>query len=53
MALSYADADIDTQSERLGIRWEAFKTVPFGTEVPYLGLLWDLNARSVCLLERK
>jgi len=52
MAFSYADADIDTGSERLGIRWEASKAVPSGTEVPYLGLLRDLNARSVCLLER-
>jgi hypothetical protein len=52
-AFSYADIDIDILSERLGIRWEASKAIPFGTEVPYLGLLWDLRARTVCLLEKK
>jgi len=39
MAFSYADADIDALSARLGIRWEASKAVLFETEVPYLGLL--------------
>jgi hypothetical protein len=50
---SYADADIDALSELLGIRWETSKSVPFGAEVPYLGLLWDLRARTVRLLEKK
>jgi hypothetical protein len=50
---AYADADIDAVSERLGIQWEASKTVPFGTKIPYLGLLWDLGMHSVCLLEKK
>ena len=50
---SYADADIDTLSEHLGIRWETSKSVPFGPKVPYLGFLWDLQARTVCLLEKK
>jgi hypothetical protein len=50
---AYADSDIDALSERLGIRWEASKAVPFGTEFPYLGFLWDLSTRSVRLLEKK
>ena len=50
---SYADTDIDTLSEHLGIRWESSKAVPFGPAVPYLGFLWDLDARTVCLLEGK
>ena len=50
---SYADADIDIISNRLGIRWEASKTIPFGTEVPYLGFLWNLQTRTVRLLENK
>jgi hypothetical protein len=50
---SYADADIDALSDRLGIRWEASKAVPFGTEIPFLGFLWNLNTRTVCLLEKK
>ena len=52
-AFAYADADIDALSNHLGIRWEPSKTVPFGTEIPYLGFLWNLEARTVCLLEKK
>ena len=50
---SYSDTDIDAVSERLGIQWEPSKAIPFGPEIPYLGLLWDLRARTVCLLEKK
>ena len=50
---SYSDTEIDAVSERLGIHWEPSKAVPFGFEIPYLGLLWDLRARTVCLLEKK
>ena len=50
---SYADADIDALSGHLGICWEPSKSVPFGPKVPYLGFLWDLHARTVCLLEKK
>lgn len=50
---AYADPEIDALSERLGIRWEPSKSVPFGTEVPYLGFLWNLHERTVCLLEKK
>ena len=45
--------DIDALSRHLGIRWEATKSIPFGTEVPYLGFLWNLHTRTVCLLEKK
>lgn len=50
---TYADADIDKLSSYLGIRWEPSKSVPFGTEVPYLGFRWDLCARVVHLLKEK
>ena len=50
---SYADADIEHISARLGIRWETSKTVPFGPVVPYLGFLWDLDTQIVHLLEEK
>jgi hypothetical protein len=50
---SYTDADIDALSEDLGIRWEPSKSVPFGSEVPYLGFCWDLHTCTVCLLEKK
>ena len=38
---------------RLGIEWESSKSVPFGTEVPYLGFRWDLHARVVHLPKEK
>ena len=50
---SYAERDIDQLSERLGIRWEASKSVPFGVEVPYLGFLWNLRTCVVRLLDTK
>jgi hypothetical protein len=50
---AYADADIDAVSGRLGIKWETSKTVPFGAQVPYLGFLWDLDTRTVSLLDKK
>jgi hypothetical protein len=43
---TYVDADIDELSQRLGICWELSTSVPFGPEVPYLGFLWDLEARA-------
>lgn len=39
---AYADVDIDGLSTRLGIKWEALKSIPFATEVLYLGFHWDL-----------
>ena len=50
---AYADPDIDALSTRLGIKWEASKSTPFGTEVPYLGFRWDLRTRIVHLPEEK
>ncbi len=47
------NADIDTISKRLGIQWEVSKSVPFGTEVPYLGFCWNLCTCIVYLLEEK
>ena len=50
---AYSDKDIDEISTCLGIRWELSKSVPFGTEVPYLGFQWDLRTRTVHLLDEK
>lgn len=50
---TYADADIDLLSEELGIPWESSKTIPFATVVPYLGFLWDLDARTVAIPAEK
>ena len=50
---AYANKDIDQISQRLGIHWEPSKTVPFGSEVPYLGFCWDLGNRVVHLRKEK
>ena len=50
---AYADSDIDNISARLGIKWEPSKSVPFGTEVPYLGFCWNLQTRLMHLPDEK
>ena len=49
----YANMDIDELSARLGIRWKTAKSIPFGSEVPYLGFCWDMRAQLVHLPDRK
>jgi hypothetical protein len=53
LEFAYADADIDKISCCLGIQWEPSKSVPFRTEVPYLGFHWDLCTWVVHLLDEK
>jgi len=51
---TYTDNDIDDLSERLGIPWEVSKSIPFGSVVPYLGFIWDLDVRTVAVpVEKK
>ena len=50
---TYTDQDIDLLSDELGIPWETSKTIPFRSIVPYLGFVWDLNARSVAIPAEK
>ena len=50
---SYSDVDIDRISTDLGIPWESSKTIPFTTVIPYLGLSWDLEAKTVALSDTK
>ena len=52
-SFTYADVDIDLLSEELGIPWESSKTIPFVMVVPYLGFLWDLDARMVAVPTEK
>ena len=52
-SFTYADVDIDLLSEELGIPWESSKTIPFSVVVPYLGFLWDLDARTVAVPTEK
>ena len=50
---SYGDDDINSISDRLGIKWELAKTIPFGFSVPYLGFTWDLSRCTVSVPDRK
>jgi len=50
---TYCDADIDALSEKLGIPWEASKTIPFNDSVPYLGFDWNLSLRTVSITPAK
>jgi len=50
---TYTDNDIDDLSERLGIPWEVSKSIPFGSVVPYLSFIWDLDTRTVAVPAEK
>jgi len=50
---TYADININNLSETLGIPWEVSKSIPFGSVVPYLSFIWDLDARTVAIPEEK
>ncbi|GLB36657.1 hypothetical protein LshimejAT787_0309440 [Lyophyllum shimeji] len=50
---TYSSANIDALSHTLGIPWEASKTVKFGFSVQYLGLVWDLQERTVSVSQAK
>lgn len=46
---TYCMADVDNISNQLGIPWETEKDVPFQSTVPFIGLLWDLENRTVSI----
>ena len=50
---AYDDKDIDLLSDELGIPWETSKTIPFGSVIPYLSFVWDLNTCSVAIPAEK
>ena len=50
---SYSLADIDEISKELGIPWELEKDIPFQTEVPFGGFLWNLAQLMVSLPDTK
>ena len=49
----YNIKDIDSISDQLGIPWELSKDVPFSSRPTFIGLIWDLSARTVTLTETK
>ena len=50
---TYCMADIDALSDELGIPWEKSKDIPFSTTVPFIGFLWDLDARTVSISDSR
>jgi hypothetical protein len=50
---TYSMADIDRESDKLGIIWEKEKDVSFRYEVPYVGFLWNLQTRIVSITATK
>jgi hypothetical protein len=50
---SYSIHDIDDVSNELGIPWELSKDEPFDVEVPFTGLRWHLDRKTVALGKNK
>ena len=50
---TYSLDDIYSLGDRLGWPWKRSKTRPFANTFIYLGLLWDLSAKTVTLPEAK
>ena len=50
---TYNFDDIDRISSALGIPWEISKDMPFASSTIYIGLLWDLDSRTVSLTQKK
>jgi hypothetical protein len=50
---SYCMADIDAVTDPLGYRWVAEKDKPFAAENVYMGLLWNVQAKTVSIPEPK
>jgi hypothetical protein len=50
---SYCMDDVDRLSQELGIPWETSKDIPFASEVPFIGFLWNLTDSSVSIPARK
>ncbi|TFY74472.1 hypothetical protein EWM64_g9540 [Hericium alpestre] len=42
-------ADIDRESEILGIPWQLEKDIPFSNEFQFTGFVWNISARTVAL----
>jgi hypothetical protein len=50
---TYALQDIDDISTQLGIPWELEKDSPFATTFTFIGLMWNLDTRTVSLPDTK
>ena len=52
-AYLYDMEEIDEVTTLLGIPWEVSKDVPFNQVVPFIGLTWDLENKTISLSEAK
>ena len=50
---TYDLSDIDRISDELGIPWEHSKDVDFGPSFPFIGFIWDIEAKTVSLRPEK
>jgi hypothetical protein len=50
---NYTFDDIKTITDQLGIPWECSKDIPFDTLILFIGLVWDLDKRTVSLADKK
>lgn len=50
---TYCISDIDRITDPLGIPWELLKDIPFLSKVPFIGLEWQLDKRTVAILDKK
>lgn len=50
---SYSFKDIDAISEALGVPWERSKDTPFASVATYIGLVWNLDDKTVSLPAEK
>ncbi|CUA67355.1 Quinol oxidase subunit 1/3 [Rhizoctonia solani] len=52
-SFQYAESDILAIAAQLGWPWKESKTRPFASTFVYLGFLWDIQNRSVCIPSEK
>ena len=45
--------DVDFVTSQLGIPWQTEKDIPFSHEFPFTGFLWNLESRTVTILDAK
>ena len=50
---TYANININSLSDHLGIKWETSKSSPFGEKVAYLGFQWNLRSQVIYLPDKK
>jgi len=50
---SYSLEDVNHFTNKLGLPWELSKDIPFASSVPFTGLVWNLEDKTVSLQRKK